>query len=581
LVAGFAAATLLLAAVPAGASDSTFAATADAGGLSIDIAGEPLLEVGITSAAMEPGAAAALGIPGALGGEGFGAREAVSEGARVDDAGCEAELPGELGAFLSADAFCADAVAHADDRYAFADAGAADVLLLEADADDLAPLLDLLGQLGLDAALQELLVGLDEQLVEEVDALLEHFEGDVLAEYGALVTDCTQALEPLSVAGALDGHIAALEGATPDGIAASLADIGPLVEELPEACAILLVQAEIISRLLVLLDETDVTELVGQLQSSLVTLLASEGGIAGVELLSTGSSVGTDDEVVDAVAAADGTVSLFVDLDLLGALDVLAGDVLDTAVAELGDLQDELASAVTGLKLEAPVFPVVGDVGTVLTDLLGTDLLARLAEEGVDREPLLEVIVTPSDAWVEYDRSTGEYTHWVEPAIVELGGTLFSLPGLEDVDGTVDQLVGVLDAELLATLDASPLGDVVSVRLLAAAFDEDADVLGLPGVEATSEVVTVSLLGPIGDDPLLEVHVAEATAAVGVGEADGVIAPGDGPCDGPGDGDVVTAGPDPDPAAPSGKDPLPVTGGGAALLGLAAIGAAAALRRRG
>jgi hypothetical protein len=576
MVAGFAAATLLLAAVPASASGDTFAATADAGGLSVVIAGELLLDVGITSAGMEPdGAAAALGIPGALGGEGFGAREAVSEGALMEDAGCEAELPGELGAFLRADAFCAEAVAHADDGYAFADAGAADVVLIEADADDLAPLLDLLDQLGLDAALQDVLDGLDEQLVQAIDTLLASFETETLAEFDALVTGCTDALRLLEVAG-LAELIDDLEDASPEQIADALEPIEALIGsllDLPEACAVLLVQAELISELLVLLDGVDVTPLFAELDGSLRELLATEGGIAGVELLSTGSFVGADDEVVEAAAAAEGTVSLFVDLDLLGGVEELAGDVLDVATAELGDLQDALAGAAAGLELEAPALPGVVDVGTVLADLLGSELLVRLAEGGQDREPLLEVIVTPGGSLVSYDRSTGGFAGEVEPVIVELGGMLFSLPGLEDVDGAVDQLGGVLDAELLAGLDASPLGDVISVRLLAASVDEDADVLGLPGVEATSEVVMVSLLGAIGEDPLLDVHVAEATAAVGVGETGDVIVPGD--------DDAVTPGPDPVPAAPGGKDPLPVTGGSAALLGLAAIGAAAALRRRG
>jgi hypothetical protein len=582
-VAGLAAATLLVAAGPAGAAATPATATADAGALSISIAGSSLLEVARTSAALAGDDASAAGVPLAIGGDAVGAREAVSTGPKIEDGGCEVTLPVPVGDRIDAGAVCGNVEAHADDGRADALAGVAGAeLVVDGLTDELTPLVDLLDDLGLEAALEAALDAalfeLNGELLDEVEAVLEAIEADLLATFGGLLSACAAEFE----SGLLDPLLEPLLQPLLDELAsAEPGDVGDILDAiddlvggaLPEACVTLLgLESAIVGFEPSLEGLFDAVDLEG-----LLAALVDLGGALEVSLLETRSTVSADGGSVAAAAGAVAPVELALEVELGALLEDVLLPLLDDAAAELDALAGEIATLLAdldgvGLSLDASTptgLPELPTADGFLASLLGDDLAEALAG------PLLSVEISSATAEVRYDREADAFAPEAAPVLVRLGGGLFALLGLDGVDDTLTDLVGTVDAELLS---ASPLSEVLDVRLLFDSIDEDADVLGLPGVAATSGAASVALLGAIGEDAVLQVDVAAASAAVGIGD---LVVPGDGDGGGDDDGDDGgTSGPTPVTAAGPPPPSLPVTGGGAAFLGLAALGVAAALHRR-
>jgi hypothetical protein len=580
MVAGFAAATLLFAALPAGASDDTFAATADAGGLTLSIAGDAVVDLASTSAAVTPGEAAAIAIPGAVGGEGIGDLDAVSSGSAVAEEACAGAIPAPLSSIIALEGFCGDVAAEGSVPRASATAGVLGAGVLDLGTAELGELQALLTQLGLadlltrvatpvvddllgtlateagDRCLAVLGTDLDELLLRDLDGLdglIGALPGaeDLLTDPGATLGDLvgtiggTLGLASPQSAGSVQA--AAVDVALLDGLLDLLDGLDDAL--VPTVCGLLQDLVDLVDGALLTVTTTDLSAALGDLT-----------GVVTLQLLETISEAGADGDEVIAVAGPTGAASVTVDLPLL---DDVLGDLLDGLLEELlASLEGSLDPLLASLEL--------GDlddvIGQLTAQILGTGALAGLLDG-----PLLDVTVTPGAAEVVYTASAAEFEATASAVLVELDGAVFSLPVLDELDGLLDTVARELDSNLLAALRDTPLVDVVSVTLLQGSIDEDADVLDLPGVEATSGAALVTILGAAEGGIALD--VATAAAAVGAG----VVAPGDGD-------DVTTAGPDPastPTSTPTGKEPLPVTGGGAALLGLAAIGAAAALRRRG
>jgi hypothetical protein len=219
LTVGVAVLALLGAAVPAGAATDSFAAEAASAGLTLSLAGNDVLEVGSTFAAVVPGEALALGVPVALGGTPIGEREATSDGAEVADPAdpadrCLAAVPAPLDAFLGAGAACADAVAEGDQPFAAAAAGLAEANVLSLEGEVLEPLADLIATL---------------PLGELVDAVEEQLLGQLDEAFGDVRVECLDALAPLNVGELLDPVLGPLEDAAPDEVAALLATLDDLL----------------------------------------------------------------------------------------------------------------------------------------------------------------------------------------------------------------------------------------------------------------------------------------------------------------------------------------------------------------
>jgi MYXO-CTERM domain-containing protein len=534
LTVGVAVLALLGAAVPAGASTDSYAAEAASAGLALSLAGNDVLEIGSTFASVVPGEALALAIPVALGGTPIGGREASSEGAEVADPAdpaerCLAAVPAPLDALVGAGAACADAVAEGDQPFAAAAAGLAEANVLSLEGEVLEPLAELIATL----PLTELVDAVEDQLLEQLEGAF----GDVRAA-------CLEALAPLNVGGLLDPVLGPLQEAAPDEVAALLATLdGLLAGAVPAAC-------EVLGELADLLLDGD---LLGSVASgALLEQLTGAAGVLDVSLLETEAVAGVEDDEVLAVAGpGDGIVEITVDVPLL---DELLGDLLGAVIGpvlvELTALLAPVADAVTAIP----------ELGPVVAELLTSGEVADLLEG-----PLLSIGVAPGSAAVSGDLTTGDLEGVADAALVDLGGALFSLPVLAGLDDALNELGGLLDETVLAELRASPLREVVSVTLLEEDV-EDGEVGGLEGLVATSGAASVELLGALEAEagaPLLELDVAPASAGVGL------TVP------------VEPSGPDPTPATPSPTPAsLPVTGGGAAFVGLLALGAAAALRRR-
>ncbi len=538
LTAGFAAAALLLAATPVSAATESYAAEASSAGLSLSIAGNDVLEVGGTYASAVPGEALATAAPVSLAGTAVGGREARSDGPLVADPvdaadRCLGAVPAPLDALIGAGVACGDATAEGAVPAAVATAGVAEIDLLALDGDLLAPLNELLATLPLDA----LLGPIEDELLGTLQAAV----GDVRAQ-------CVAALAPLDVGGLLG----AIGEAAPDELAELLETLtGLLGAAVPTACDVLGGVTDLLLG----------GDLLGTITSGdLLDRLTGAGGIVSVQLLETESGVARDGDEVVAVAGPTegGAIGITVDIPLL---DELLGDLLTGAVAPL---LTQLTGLLAPLGDAVAPLPVVGDlVDGLLTDDLG-DLVGG---------PLLQVAVAPGAATVTADLTDGATEGDATPALVELGGTLFSLPVLAGVDDALDAVAGVLDDTVLAELRATPLAELLSVELLPRSV-ADAEVGGLPGTQATSGAVSVQVLGAlagVAGGPLVDLQVAPARAGVGTGDASTPTTPA-----GPDATPVASP-----PAAPAAPGTLPVTGGGAALAALAALGAAAALRRRG
>jgi hypothetical protein len=564
-VAGFAAATLLLAAVPAGAADVPYAATADAAGVTVSVSGEPLVAGATTEATLQPGEASALAIPLLVAGQPIVAAEASSTGERDEDDVCVSTegLPVAIGL----EVLCAEAWADADERFATA---VADGLALELalDAPSAEPLLDLLDELGLDQEVRlalgelendvetfraELAASLEGPVLDLRDACFEELDALEEVDLLALLLDAASLAE-------VEGLIAQLEDASPGELRAILDGLEATLAELPEPC-------ELLGELLDLLDEVSRIE-VALGEAVLRDLIAEEGIDLAVVVMETWSDAADEDGLLHAESEL-ALVALVIDVDLLGAL---AG-LVDELLATLDDAMEELLELVDAgealleldLGLEVVELPASGDL---LSEILDAELLALLQDD----EVLLEAVLFSGGARVTYDREDDEFDGDYDAGELELGGTLFSLPfadGLsEELDALLDDAVDAVD------LADSPLAGILAVDLGGGSVDEEATVFDLDGFEATSTGVSLAVLGALGDDALVQVDVLSATAAVGVGEAEVVTPPVQ-----PADGTPTLPAPGPGDDAP-GKGTLPDTGGGAALLGLAAIGAAAALRRR-
>lgn len=538
--AGLAAVAILVAsATPAAAQSSVAVSAAEAGaaGVTLTVAGTEVLAIAETAAAAVPGQAAAIGNPLAVGGTPIGDRTAESEGDAVADEGCASpEIPAPLSSLVDLGLACAEVAADGDARSASATAGVAEVAVLQLDGGDLGPLADLLDTLPLD----DLLGTLEDQLLGQLSSADGVF-GDVRER-------CAEGLEALlgPISGVvLQPLIDAISEADPsDVLGGLLGAVDDLVGSLlPTAC-------DVLGDLSELLTGDGLVAGIGD--GDLLGALDGTDGLLTVSLLETSSAVDRDGDAVTAVAGPgdDGAIALTLDLPLLGDVlrDLLVGaltpvtDALDGVLAPLDD-------AVSGI-------PVLGEI---VSPLLTSGDLA-----GIVDGPLLQVGVAPGSASASGDLAELTTDGVSEPALVALDGALLSLPVLSGLDEALDAAVGQLDSQLLSVLRDSPLGDLVEVTLLPGDVEEG-PVQGLPGTRATSGTASVSLLGVLGD-PLLDLQVAPAVAAVGVDAVTPETPEEPTP--------VTTAGPDP--------QPLPVTGAGtgAALVGLLALGSAGLLRRR-
>jgi hypothetical protein len=535
LTVGVALAALVATAVPAGAATDTFATEAASAGISLSIAGEDALDVGSTFASAVPGQALGIATPAALGGEGFGERVAESDGPDVFDPEegadrCEAEAPAEFSDLLSGGLACADAFASGAEPAATATAGLGEGSLLELD-----------GQVG--EGLAELIATLPlDQIVAELE---DNLLGELEPAFGELVAGCETALGEEGLGGPLGEVLGGLEEGLPD-------DFGPLLEALDGFEGDLPLVCDALGELAELLAGED--SLLGTItDEQVVDLLTGQDGLISITFLETDAGVGADETEVVAVAGpADGTMQIALDIPLLGAL---FGELLDAALEPVLERVQAILGPVGEGVREIPEF------GPIIADLVAS------GETGVLLDgPLLDVAVAPGEAAVIGERATGDLEGAAEPALVELDGALFDLPVLAGLDDLLDDVARELDDQLLAELRDSPLGDLVAVELLVGDVEED-EIGGLPGLRATSGTASVQVLGVIEEETggaLFDLDVAPATAGVGFGE----IAPPAEEQPGP-------------PTQPAQSGTLPVTGGGAALVGLLALGAAAALRRRG
>jgi hypothetical protein len=546
LLVGAVALSLLLLAAPVAADTDpadVFVAESAAEGVAVTVMGSALLELSSSAAAVTDGEAAAAAMPAAIGGTPAGERAAASDGDTVRDPEdaddiCQIEIPEPLAAVLGIGVLCGEAEATGDvpDAWAAASAGEVDVLDLGDDA--LAELTDVLAALDLEGLLEQVTEAVGEQVVDAVVA-------DVL---DPLADECETALEDLDetildpILDGLDPVVDGLSDLDADALLDVLAALEDDLGELPAACAALLELLE--------LDASGVTALI-DIDGLVDALLAEGQALLAVELLGTEAEAGGDDGLVGAWAgasAADAAVGL--SLSLAGLGDVLT-DLSEDALGDLLDALDDIIGETQLGDLPAldDLVDEVFDESGALAGLLGDDLLA--------------VTLAPGEAGVDLDLDTGEFDELATPAVVELGGPLFAL------SEAIDDLVGTVDESVLTELRASPLADLIEVSLLAESIEDD-EVGGLPGRRATSGVASVTLLAAAEGG--IEVEVASSTAAVGHDTSE----------------PVVPAGPEPEPAEPTeptepGEDkpgPLPVTGGGALLLGLLAMAGATALGRR-
>ncbi|MTV24258.1 hypothetical protein FTX61_02295 [Nitriliruptoraceae bacterium ZYF776] len=556
LTAGLAAFAVVAVAAPAAAApDDAFVADADGGALTLRLAGFDVLELAGTSATVAPGEASASTTPLAIGGRALGGRSVTSEGTAVADEGCLASVPSPLDALLTADLACSSVTADGSVPVATAEAAAVELAVLDLSGAQLGALGDLLDSLGVVGLLNTLLDPLSDAVLGPVlDPVVDVLRTECADGLTGLLTSVPilgdLLLEPL-IRNLLAVDDAALAGVL--GQIVGLLD-GVTGAVLPLACGVL---ADVVDLVASGLDLDAITE------GELLGALTGTDGLVTVSLLETTAEAGRDGDVVSAAAGPGegGAIVISVSIPLLE--DVL-GQLLTSTLTPLLDVLapvlDLLGSALQPLPL----------LGPIVADLLDTSALAGLLDG-----PLLEVGVAPGGAAVEADLAAEEITGQASPALVSLDGVLFSLPILSGLDAALDEVAGVLDSALLGQLRNTPLVNLVDVGLVEGEVDEE-DVDGLPGLRATAGTARVELLAVLGD-PLLALELAPSTAVVAAGPVDEPGEPAD-----PDDGGtpVVPSGPDATTPVPTRTPSLPVTGGGAALLGLGAIAAAVALRRR-
>lgn len=537
LTVGVALAALVATAVPAGAATDTFAAEAASAGVSLTIAGEDALDVGSTFASGIPGQALAIATPAALGGEGFGEREAESDGPEVYDPEegedrCEGEAPEEFGDLIAGGLACADAFASGAEPAATATAGLGEGNLLELEGEVGEGLAELIATLPLDQIVAEL----EDNLISELEPAFDE-----------LLDGCIEALGEENIGGALDDVIEELEDGFPEDFGPIFDSIETLLgDDVPTACTVLDEATELLSGEDTLLGTITDEQVVEQ--------LTGEEGLISISLLETEAGIGADDvEVVAMAGPVDGgATQITLDIPLL---EDLLGDLLRAVLEPVLGSLEELLDPVADAAAQIP------EIGPLVADLLSSGDAALLLDG-----PLLDVGVTPGSAAVVGELATGDLEGAAEPALVRLDGALFELPVLEGLDEALDEAARELDDQLLSQVRDSPLGDLVSVELLVGDVEED-EVGDLPGLRATSGTASVQVLGVVEEDAggaLFDLDVAAATAGVGLDE----------------ESEPAGADPEPPPSEPA-PGTLPVTGGGAALVGLLALGAAALLRRKG
>lgn len=559
-LAGATAAALVLTAAAPAAADTLDAYTGQAGtaGLTLDVLGQSLLEVAASDAEVllvgDDGEAAAQVVPLALGGQAPLDRFARSEGATVvdpDEDACEAALPGELSPLVSGGLLCGVATATGDDPSASAVGGVAELGVLSVDGEGLGGITDLLGSLPLD----DLLGQLESQVLGQLrTGVLDDVRDQCVSALQTLISsEGTGLLDPLL--GALDPLLGTLTDLVDDlATATGSAEIDALLGEItdllddpaPTVCGVLDTVTDLLTG-----------DLLGTITSGdLSDALGDADGVVTVSLLDTASELDRDGDTVTATSgpADGGAIRIAVTIPILG--DVLAGLLEDAVAPLLTQLQDALAP--------------VGDVTSslpVVGDLVGPLLDSGTTGQVLDGS-LLSVGLVPGSASVTGDLDDGTTSGEASPAVVELGGTLFALPVLSGLDDALDGVSRALDDALLSQLRDTPLVDLVDVTLLPEEVEETT-LDGFPGTRATSGTASVRVLA-IAGDPLLDLQVAPATAALGIGEVE-PEEPGDEP---------TPEAEDPQPVGPAGPEPepLPVTGGGL-LFGLLALGAAGLLRR--
>lgn len=551
VVAATAVATLLaLTVAPAAGQetpDADFAAEARAGGLLVSLAGDQLVDVGVTDAFIEPDLASAGAVAASVLGSPFGERSATSTGATVTDPTgdrCEVALPAQIGALASGGLACADAEATGSVPEARATAGLADLGVLHLSADELAPLVDLLEELGLVDLLNDVLAQLEAQLIAEVLAT-NGIYGELREACHSLLSDLG-ILDPSLLNDLLNAGSDTIGGIL-DPILGGGGGIGLLSTDGTVTTANLQLAQLVCGTLDTLVDTlTSPTSLVGTVQG-----LSEVGGVLRITLLETISEVGVDaDEVLASAGPDAGAVRVTLALPgLEGMLDGLLTGAVQPLVDTINTTLAPVTGTVTGLTGQLPV------LGEVVGGLLSTGDLGALLDG-----PLLDVGVAPGSASATGDLQDFTTAGASSPAVVRLDGGVFELPVLSELDGLLNSAAGQLDSSLLAVLRDTPLVDLVNASLLPGSV-ADGEVRGLPGTVATSGTADVSILAVLGA-PALQVEVAASSAGVGVEAVDDTDLP-------------RVGGP-----IPSGEGTLPVTGGGLGLIALLALGGMTALHRR-
>lgn len=253
--------------------------------------------------------------------------------------------------------------------------------------------------------------------------------------------------------------------------------------------------------------------------------------------------------------------------DATGTSDATGVDIALPSLNLLGNLVDVLTEIVDGFITE-----VKNDLSTVADvnfdeiegipapeDLVDTLLAAvpqELQDVLADDDPLLEITGGKSVATVVYDRATGEVTSngQVTPLVIDLADSLATLLGVSDQDPFT-----VPEGDSVTIAPDTPLE---STAKLATCTAEEATQDGLDGERISCAGLELVLLkGLVGDDPETE---GEFDGGISVAGAQAQAATFGAP-----------APEDPETSPP----PMPTTGGGAALIGLIAVGAALALRR--
>ncbi|MFP5309480.1 MAG: hypothetical protein ACLGIR_07875 [Actinomycetes bacterium] len=383
------------------------------------------------------------------------------------------------------------------------------------------------------ALVDALLVPIEEQVL----AALDEAAGQVAGATGTVTQPVIEQLQP-----ACFQALEAITGPATDGIGPVIDQIndnlpgelsGPAetisdsfvqnAEQLPGACAALFD---------LVLTPPSIADLSAEIRGLLADALADRDLLALTVGDST-STVGPDgaDWAADAQAATV-TLTLPSLADLVGILEGISIELVEGVI-------DEVAGTVLGL--EGIAVPALADVIDPVLEALPIALPDLLTST----DPLLTLQVLPGVASVSVPTGGGTAVRSADAALVratvaEALGELFGQDELE---------VSVSPGDSVTLFEGTPLestlasGDVEE-------FDETSGSITLAGVRTAAADLALFT----GLEGGVEIVAGAVEAAAGVGS-------------------FTAGGPDP-------EGELPVTGGGAALAGLALLGSAAALRRR-